>query len=92
MRFRSLVGMGILSSWAVVTVAHAAPRFTLGNVPSYYQGTFGTGSHINIFYDATYFQFRNRDSLLECDRLEHGRGSAFCRLDGPTPDTGQTSP
>jgi len=49
MRFRSLVGMGILSSWAVVTVAHAAPRFTLGNVPSYYQGTFETGSHINIF-------------------------------------------
>ena len=65
MRFRSLVGMGILSSWAVVAVAHAAPRFTVGNVPSYYQGTFGTGSHINIFYDATYLQFRNRDLRLK---------------------------
>ncbi|MBU2785789.1 MAG: hypothetical protein ACYC45_03305 [Acidithiobacillus ferriphilus] len=65
MRFRSLVGMGILSSWAIVAVAHAAPRFTVGNVPSYYQGNFGTGSHVNIFYDATYFQFRNRDLRLK---------------------------
>jgi hypothetical protein len=53
MRFRSLVGVGILSLWAAAAVAHAAPRFTVGNVPSYYQGNFGTGSHVNIFYDAT---------------------------------------
>ncbi len=65
MRFRSLAEMGVLSLWATMGVAYAAPRFTVGNVPSYYQGSFGTASHINIFYDASYLQFRNRSWRLK---------------------------
>lgn len=65
MRVRSLLGIGILFLGVGVETASAAPRFTVGNMPSYYQGTFGTGSNIGIFYDATYLQFQNNTLRLK---------------------------
>ncbi len=62
MRIRTWWGIAslLLSTGGVCTAAAAAPQFTIGNSPSFYQGSFGTGSTMDIFYDPTYFQYKNR--------------------------------
>ncbi|MBU2743269.1 hypothetical protein HAQ01_07075 [Acidithiobacillus thiooxidans] len=40
-------------------IAQAAPQFTVGDMPSFFQGSFGTNSTLNIFYNDTYFQYQN---------------------------------
>ncbi|MGC9128886.1 MAG: hypothetical protein ACP5GA_09175 [Acidithiobacillus sp.] len=52
--------LGLVAVFGVSTVAaaEAAPQFTIGDLPSFYQGSFGTGSTLNIFYNATYLQYQ----------------------------------
>ena len=46
-------------------LTQAASTWKIGNQLSYYQGDFGTGSTIDIFYDATYVQFRRERLKLK---------------------------
>lgn len=39
--------------------AHAASRITLGSMPAFFSGTYGTGKTIDIFYIPTYIEYRN---------------------------------
>lgn len=65
MRFQTAISAAILLASSSIAHAYGAQHFTLGNMPSYYQGTFGTNSNISIFYDATYFQFQNNTLRLK---------------------------
>ena len=49
---------GLLGAMLVCQSAWAAHPWTLGNVPSDYQGRYGTRHTIGIFYDPTYLQYR----------------------------------
>ncbi len=49
---------GLLGAVLVSQSAWAAHPWTIGNVPSYYQGRFGTPRTIGIFYDPTYVQYK----------------------------------
>ena len=53
-----LGGRGLLAAVLVCQSAWAAHPWTLGNMPSYYQGHYGTRHTIGIFYDPTYLQYR----------------------------------
>lgn len=44
---------------SVCQSAWASMAWTLGNLPAYYQGNFGTQHTIGIFYDPTYLQYQN---------------------------------
>ncbi|WP_298140046.1 hypothetical protein [Acidiferrobacter sp.] len=46
--------------WAMLMCqsAWAAHPWTLGNVPAYYQGHYGTANTVGIFYDPTYLQYQ----------------------------------
>ncbi|MDA8361490.1 MAG: hypothetical protein M0Z44_05775 [Gammaproteobacteria bacterium] len=50
-----------LAGLALVAQGAAAASWTLGNLPAYYSGRYGTAHTIGIFYDPTYIQYR--DSL-----------------------------
>ena len=65
MRLPTTLSAAILLASSVIAPAYGGQHFTLGNMPSYYQGTFGTNSNINIFYDATYLQFQNNTLRLK---------------------------
>ncbi|MDA8389668.1 MAG: hypothetical protein M0Z76_02870 [Gammaproteobacteria bacterium] len=51
------------SAWwvglALVAQGAAAASWTLGNLPAYYSGRYGTANTIGIFYDPTYIQYQN---------------------------------
>lgn len=49
---------GLLGAVLVCQSAWAAHPWTLGNVPSDYQGRYGTHHTIGIFYDPTYLQYQ----------------------------------
>ncbi len=65
MRLPTTLSAAILLASSAIAPAYGAQHFTVGNMPSYYQGTFGTNSNINIFYDATYLQFQNNTLRLK---------------------------
>ncbi len=50
---------------SIAGIAQGSPQFTVGNLPSFFQGSFGTSSTLNIFYDATYFQYQDHDLRLK---------------------------
>ncbi|MHB1565524.1 MAG: transporter [Acidiferrobacter sp.] len=45
--------------------AWASSPWTLGNLPAYYQGNFGSKHTIGIFYDPTYLQYQNATVRLK---------------------------
>ena len=45
--------------------AQASGQFTIGDLPAFYQGSFGTNSNLNIFYNSTYFQYQNSTLRLK---------------------------
>ena len=45
--------------------AVAASQFTVGDLPAFYQGSFGTNSTLNIFYNSTYLQYQNSTLRLK---------------------------
>lgn len=45
--------------------AQATGQFTIGDLPAFYQGSFGTNSNLNIFYNSTYFQYQNSTLRLK---------------------------
>lgn len=56
--------MGLREKTAMVLLllcqcAWASNSWTLGNMPAYYQGNFGTRHPIGIFYDPTYLQYQS---------------------------------
>ena len=60
-----LLGVVVLLGTSTVTEVWAAPQLTVGDLPSFYQGSFGTGSNLNIFYNATYFQYQTSKLRLK---------------------------
>lgn len=60
-----LLGVVALFGMSTAVVAQAAPQFTLGDLPSFYQGSFGTNSTLNIFYNATYLQYQTSQLRLK---------------------------
>ncbi len=53
-----LARVALLGVVVVSQSAWAAHPWTIGNVPSYYQGHYGTPQTIGIFYDPTYLQYQ----------------------------------
>jgi len=45
--------------------AWAANTWTIGNIPAYYRGTYGTGQTIGIFYDPTFLQYHTKTLRLK---------------------------
>lgn len=60
-----LLGIAAVFGISTAAAAEAAPQFTLGDLPSFYQGSFGTNSTLNIFYNATYLQYQNSKLRLK---------------------------
>ncbi len=46
-------------------MAAATGQFTLGDLPAFYQGSFGTNNTLNIFYNSTYLQYQNSKLRLK---------------------------
>ena len=49
----------MIAGLCIVARAATAASWTIGNVPSYYSGHYGTADRIGIFYDPTYIQYRD---------------------------------
>ncbi len=60
-----LIRDALLAAVLVSQSAWAAHPWTIGNVPSYYQGHYGTPQTIGIFYDPTYLQYQTPQLRLK---------------------------
>lgn len=60
-----LVREALFGAVLVSQSAWAAHPWTIGNVPSYYQGRYGTAQTIGIFYDPSYLQYQTARMRLK---------------------------
>ncbi len=62
-KLRSLAVPVLLAAGS--SMAYADSHLTVGNSPSFFQGTYGTGHNINIYYDSTWLQYQNGNASVK---------------------------